>query len=378
MIICFDCSRESREHLDNLISKGSYKDYSEVIEVAIRNLAVLHTEVEFRGPIALDLGNEESTQPLVTHSYGGKPSTKASSIDRAGADMLIMRKAIPALFALQHPDLAPPVTAQSPAWNEEGTKSYWLPDWIFGQYNRFLPAKASCRALANLITEKGIGVELEEARGIISHRVPDLGDILQAHDDEYSISRDDAISTAFPTSGPGVEKSKLRYANQFIASVDTDRNLSGMLYAFRFVNWIDGNSKIGLTKHGWEFSRLRNAFLEGYQQFPEQKFSSEEIEFLVGHITAHVPAELHAYMAIFSAIVSGYDTPNLLDEALIGGLDRKLRGEVSHSFLSTQRSGAVARMIDLGLISRKRKGKFVRYVITNMGRELMDELNLGD
>ena len=45
MIVCFNCSPETKEKLDSLIKSGQYNDYSEAITLAIANLAVLQEEV---------------------------------------------------------------------------------------------------------------------------------------------------------------------------------------------------------------------------------------------------------------------------------------------------------------------------------------------
>ena len=47
--------------------------------------------------------------------------------------------------------------------------------------------------------------------------------------------------------------------------------------------------------------------------------------------------------------------------------------DLSQSFLASQRSGAVSRMSDLGLIERRREGVRVFYAVTDDGRAFLRE-----
>jgi len=366
MIICFDCSPETKNYLDNLLSEGNYNDYGEIIDVAIRNLAVLHAEIEDQGTIFIDLNDSSIQRALHLLNASSLGSSASSHIKKAPHFSSMDQQGVPNLFGLRPPNFTAPLIVQSPLSHDGETDNPGLPDWIFGQYNRFLPSKVSCRGLANLIAEREGGIPLADAIAQIPKQATNLGDFLRFHDKKHSLSRDQSLSIAFPTSGPGVAKSELRFGNQFIASVDKAGNLSGMLFEFKFINWVnDKRYKIALTGQGWLFSQLMNPFLEGKQEFPNQKFSREEVEFLIKHIRANVQIEIHSYQTILSAIRDGYDTPSRLDNILISNLTGSQKKKYSKSFLSSQRSGAISRMIDLGLIQRVREGKYVRYKITD-------------
>ena len=45
MIICFDCTSDTKQQLDSLVVDGKYADYSEAIRVAIANQTLLHRKV---------------------------------------------------------------------------------------------------------------------------------------------------------------------------------------------------------------------------------------------------------------------------------------------------------------------------------------------
>jgi len=368
MIICFECTPETKEYLDSILRDGNYKDYGEIITVAIHNLSVFHAEVRDQGSIVLDL------TALNIKRAQGKMKTSPLPIDTAAGHFVSSRlsyRAIPQIFRLRPVDSIAPPLAPSPLVKDVVEEDLGLHNWVFGQYNRFLPAKVSCRALANLMSERNAGIPLPELRAHIPEEATKLGDYLKLHDKENSFSRDQSLAIAFPSSSPNVDKSKLRFANQFIAAVDKSGNLSGMLYRFKFINWLDPNqSQIALTEEGWHFSQLMNPILEAKQQSPDQKFSDEEIAYLIKHIATNIPIEISSYRSILSAIKDGNDTPSLLDEVLARGLPAALKGKYSQSFLSSQRSGAVSRMIDLGLIRRIRKGKYIRYRVADIPGEI--------
>src|SRR6058998_2415291 len=59
VIICFNCPSDIRKLLDALVKQGDYKDDSEAITTAIRNLAVLHAHLQ--GKTSLDIEPSLST-----------------------------------------------------------------------------------------------------------------------------------------------------------------------------------------------------------------------------------------------------------------------------------------------------------------------------
>src|SRR5262249_8999313 len=165
----------------------------------------------------------------------------------------------------------------------------------------------------------------------------------------------------------------LRYMNQFIVSVNSNGQLSGLLVGLKLANRLSGpKSPVGLTNPGWEFARLPNPILDDGSEGLDAKFSPDEVQFLLRHIRESVPAERSAYQKVLEAIESGNKAPESLDAALFV-LKSKDR-DVTPAFLSTQRSGAISRMSDLGLVVRERSGVRVEYAATDLGREFLSSL----
>jgi hypothetical protein len=375
MIICFKCSPETRRALDSLLQSGEYKDYSEVISFAIMNMAVLHDEVLKRGSVIIN-SNSELTSP--THNI---PVTMKEAAETTSQRELYRNPnpptelfVVPAVFSLEGLSESPPPLADLPDDIWARGQEIPLDRWIFGQHNKLLPAKASCRALANLLIDKPKGVLLEEAAQQIAAEAAILGDFLAYQDKENGITRDEALSTAFPSTGNDGEKSRLRYANQFVASVNRQGQVSGLLMDLKLVN---GRGRrrpyLMLTEIGWQFAVMPNPVLDDSQKMPTQKFSQNEREFLISHIAQSVPVEDFAYRTILTTIKGGTNTPETIDTTLQEHVPQDTERSLSKSFLSSQRSGAISRMADLGLVERVRDGVRVFYVVTDTGDEYLQK-----
>jgi len=119
-----------------------------------------------------------------------------------------------------------------------------------------------------------------------------------------------------------------------------------------------------LTEAGWKFASLYNPILDNKETGKSAKFSSEEIDYLIQHISKNVPVEDYAYRTIIKSILDGNQTPSSIDDALKGTVKVEKETKLTDSFLSSQRSGAISRMSDLDLMKRIRVGVTMKYEIT--------------
>jgi hypothetical protein len=248
-----------------------------------------------------------------------------------------------------------------------------LERWIFGQYNKLLPAKASCRALANLTARNEEGIPLQEAAEQISKEAVVLGQVLAHYDNQRGVTRGDALATAFPTSVKDhAEKSRSRYANHFVATMNKQGQVSGLLMDLKLMNYKEGKlHRLLLTEAGKKFALLPNPVLDGSEPYGSSRFSSEEVSFLLDHVLSSVPAEDFAYRSLLAAIRNGANSPNKLDQALHRYISAGKEGTLSKSFLASQRSGAISRMEDLRLVTRLREGVRVSYSNTDTGEHYL-------
>jgi hypothetical protein len=214
-----------------------------------------------------------------------------------------------------------------------------------------------------------------EAANKISYAACGLGDYLKALDDRLQARREDAFAAAFPSSTiEGGGESRLRFGNQFVANMRQDQ-LSGFPSALKIVA-IDTakEPRLSLTKAGADFALLQNPILDAPGTPATRKLSLEETEFLLAHIIRSVPEETSAYASILDAIQSGSNTPDAVDKCLRQRFDLPTEQAITKTFLTTQRTGAISRLVDLGLVAREKEGLRVTYIITQPGKDFRAQI----
>lgn len=348
--------------LDELLQSGSYRDYGEVIATAISNLSMLQSEIARRG--AIIIGDEVVRSPT-------PPCTPVPPVHETA---LVMPASVtpPSVMPqrlLRHgigEPAVPPAPLPEDVWVSGATIP--LDRWVFGQYNKLLPAKVSCRILAHLLKAEPRGVMLDEAARQIAADAGVLGGLLREYDEHQGADRDSALSVAFPAGDQ--EKSLTRYANQFVASVNKFGQVSGLLIDLKLINFVKAKDvRVLLTSVGWQLAALASPVLDAFPPVGPQKFSEEEITLFLGHIAGSVPAEDFAYRTIIAGIMAGAATPDQMDACLQKFVASDRQEKLSKSFLASQRSGTVSRMVDLGLLRRCRDGVKVSYVVTERGEQ---------
>ncbi len=375
-MICFRCTVETKEQLDHLLATGTYKDYGEVIAAAVRNQALMEQELAANGAIVISALSPVTRPPDVPNDRDKQESSvKPPPNSNPPAKQEASTPAIPPLFKQESlPEDLTTGLAGLPADMWSLGQAIPLDRWVLGQFNRLLPAKANARALIHLFQEQPGGLPIKETAERIAAEAAVLGDYLSFLDERTGIGRDDALSTAFPTTAGDADKARVRYANQFVAYQNTRGELSGLMVDLKFINVVARRKErvIVPTRVAWEFARLRNPVLDGTANGVAEKFSSEERSLLLRHIVSSVPVEAFAYRAILEAVQGGDNTPDTIDAALKKSYVTEDRaGKLSQSFLASQRSGAISRMSDLGLIERQREGVRVSYAMTEEGRAFL-------
>lgn len=326
----------------------------EVIQRAVReNRQVLHADVS-----PIPRSSEATPQP------GAPDASRHERLQVSGSQA---SRQIPSLFQLHgscpnDEDLLPIESTQT------DYKSLSPKDWLFGQWNRFLPAKATSRALLNIMCEQHSGIPVNDAAGKISYAACDLGDYLRMLDARHSRRREEAVSAAFPSTTSVGAESRLRYGNQFVGTIKQGK-LIGLPAALRFVGHDSAKDpNLRLTKAGVQFAVLQNPVLDTGAGGPADKFSNDEVHFLLQHIQSCVPEEVSAFVAIIDAISDGANTPDKIDAFLRSRFGFKDEIAMTATFLSTQRTGAISRLADLGLVHREKAGIRVTYTVTHPGK----------
>lgn len=391
MIVCFNCTAETKDALDRLVEIGSYRDYGEAIAAAVCNQLLMEKEVGEKGaiiigePRAPELAPREAAKEVQPPPKKVVPAIKSPAQRRVtaqandawngtvGPPKASTLATVPAMFRnVGLPEEPPAGLAELPADMWAPGQVVPLDRWVLGQENRLLPAKVNARALIRLFVESPKGLPIGQTAERIAAEAAVLGDYLSALDEARKVSRDDALATAFPTTAEDAEKGRARYANQFVVYQNGRGELSGLMVDLKLINVILQRKErlILPTRLAWEFARLRNPVLDG-QDGQSEKFSPEERSLLLRHIDSSVPVEAFAYRAILEAVQAGNNSPDTIDAALKTYVTEDRAEKLSQSFLASQRSGAVSRMSDLRLIERQREGVRVSYAVTADGRSFL-------
>jgi hypothetical protein len=358
IVICVEMSEKSKNELDELMVQGSYKSYSEAVTVAISNQLILHRQTAASGVVFVGTNTPSQDSNLNQTERVSIVATQKVPVS------------IPAVFSLSNAQNCQSEPARLPD-DVFSKNSRVTPDrWFFGQHNKLLPVKASCRGLAALLAERPLGVPIPEATSRLAKEAASLGDYLRQLDARSGAMREEALATAFPDTKEDSERSRLRYANQFIASLNAQTQLSGLLVDLKLVNLVRGKEPLLLlTEPGLHFAKLPNPIFDepiSSNSSQRPRFSDDETDFLISHIKEHVPVEDYAFRTILESLRADCNTPESLDERLEALLPAG-KNKISNAFVTTQRSGAIARMTDLDLVMRRREGVRVKYEATRRG-----------
>jgi hypothetical protein len=286
MVFCFNATPEARAALDALLASGEFRDNSEAISAALVNYNVIHQAVTKGGAANVETHVQEAKREDETH--------RGLMVSTSPTGSLAGLPAISGLFKLSTPPIndVSVIPAQAPATlplNAAPNK------WLWGQYNRYFPAKATCRALLHLLTDNPKGVLISEAVSKISHAACSVGDYLSALDVRQQRRREDSLMAAFPTSAITSGQSRLRYGNQFVGALKQGK-LIGLPSEIQLIACDSSKEpRLILTQNGAEFAALRNPILDSDGTLPTQLLSEEEISFLLNHLRKFVPEEVSAF-----------------------------------------------------------------------------------
>jgi hypothetical protein len=400
MIVCFNCTAATKDELDRLVEFGSYRDYGEAIAAAVRNQVLMEQEVREKGaliigvPAAAAEAPREAAQevrppesavrtkvaapppprPTTPRKKDSGPRAKSSRNGSVARPRPAVPATVPALFLQEgFPEDRPVGLAELPTDMWAPGQVVPLDRWVLGQQNRLLPAKVNARALIRLFQDSPKGLPIAPTAERLAAEAAVLGDYLAALDEARKVSRDAALATAFPTTAEDADKGRVRYANQFVVYQNSRGELSGLMVDLKLVNVVPQRKErlIVPTRIAWEFARLPNPVLDGEIDGQTEKFTAEERSLLLRHIATSAPVEAFAYCAVLKAVRDGNNTPEKIDAALKVYVAEDRVEKLSQSFLASQRSGAVSRMSDLGLVERQREGVRVSYAVTEEGQAFL-------
>ena len=341
-----DIPKNLLDEIRKVLEKGEYNNINELIITAIENQLTL----EAGEIIQEDLFTKTVKKPkYMPREAPEKEAEKDYSKWLAIRSISnIKTLPLPEIRDLAHPDI-----------NYQNA-------WLWGQINRIFPIKVGLRILANMQQQKGDFILLRDFNKQAAEIARGFGRQLEKIDNQLNRRRDERVSTALPI-GENEEKAVSRYICHFLAVKRPIGYLDGAMVRLKFVNIQSRNEKedfIGLTKVGLEFAKLRNHVLDENLQ-SEKTLSDEEADFYLTHIRNQVPEESNPIKTILHIIKNGASTITEIDREI-----KKIKPGWTDVVITTQRSGALGRMNELGLLEKNKRGVKVTYRISEKGKNI--------
>ncbi len=340
-IIC-DLRDEQIKKISQLIEKGRFTDIDSFMQVSVDNQLKLESE-------------EKADWSLMIKEFNSR-KTKTEKVENKYEELKV----------IQNKNLIP---VDSPGFNAINTfEAETEADlWIWGQINKILPIKFISRLLFNKIPngEKYISLkDFTEETCILAEK---YGHFLMKKDLTKGKKRDERLSAAFPI-GKKREKAFSRFSSHFIGQKRTDSLLSGALVNLKFANIKGGYGEelIGISRPGIEFSKIENPVIDN-RSF-DRSLNEEEVRFYLDHVNNNVLGEAKSMRIVLKFLANGIKNR----EEINSELKKKVPKRWSDKVINTQRAGLMARMYELGLINKKKKGIYVEYLISDRGKYFLD------
>lgn len=235
--------------------------------------------------------------------------------------------------------------------------------WMWGLVNRILPIKVAARTLL----EMSGPVPLETGKARAADAAAMLAVSLRARG-AGSASRDESLLIGLPSRDP-LFRAKQRYADHFVGRIDGSGRLWGALFELGLAGAEQGKQAlISLTEQGRQFAALANPILDEGSLL--RTLSDEEMSFYNEQVVPEVPRERDCFLAVLEALAE-----NSLRVAELDGLAARVLGNAtSADSASSQKTAAIGRLRELGLLSRKSSGRDVSFIISDRGRRYLDIL----
>jgi len=239
---------------------------------------------------------------------------------------------------------------------------------LSGQYNRLFPVKIVLRVAANLIKNRDERRKLGEEEFVYdSLELADLREEclkaatyakarFQWIDERSQTEFGERLSVGLPDfSGKKAKKQKERFVSQFVGSVK--KKGKGLPFELGLLA-INADGDVEFTDWGVHFMLLENPIIDQNDTNAWKSgdsFSRKEKVFLVNMIEKFNPIEFEFMKKIMQWIDDGEDRPKKLDELV------SIETDSNATEASLLRSGMTARMLELGLIRREKKGREVKF-----------------
>jgi len=345
-----DLPKKLLEKIRGIIDNGEYEGINEFIITALENQITLEgSEI-----VEEDLFSSTLKMPKIL------PPQQVQKRDQKQIFRWVAQPDNSKIMVYPTPDLK--------SLNWENTDYNQL--WLWGQINRLFTVKVGLRILAHMQQSENNYIPLSKFKTEASEIAREIGLQLNQIDRQLNRKRDSQVSTGLPI-GPDKKKSELRYKSHFLASIRTDKVLDGAMARLKFVNIKETENEdylIGMTKEGLEFTLKQNPILD-VNINSERTLSDDEIEYYLNHIKENVPDELNPIQNILTIVKNGAKSADEIDAEI-----KTIKPNWSETSVTTNRSGALSRMTELGLLKKTKKGIYVTYSLSDKGNYFLESL----
>ena len=341
----------------DLVERGEYRDIQQVLEVALRNHLQLERQFQRSNSRTAETAGPRLKSPNAaawSFAAGGTNLQNSSTVSPSEWDVVM------APFRLFS-------GARSPA--ASATESRPVNERMYSLVNRLLPLKLITRWLEARASTIGHWPGTADTQEEMAAPMEEVGSALARLDATAARKRDDQLATSLPRiENP---KSRERFLTQFLARFTDAGEISpGGVIQFALVAL--KNDQFVLTEKGQEFSRLANPLIDTAETDIADTLTAAERTLLIGQIKEYMPSEAAHLNALLRSVLDGAMTPERVIEALMG----QFAADSTEAGFRSYVSGVVARAIDLRLLHREWKGRFVHYSVTDSGRSTIDSLKI--
>lgn len=369
-VIAVSLSQKTYTDIMALVAKGAYSAPEQFLEIAAFNQLALErglTPEELVKGIyrPVDVAENGQADLFVNRPAGprarravriGEPEnrTVTTAVERRLRIELLDNEITAALSRFSRPGDTSALLPGDAAPNAGSNR-------IWGQVNRLFPLKAACRWIINA----AVNGQWPDLHSVMERLAPDasvLGSLLEKRDTEAGRKRDEMLGTGLPRKGN--LQSSDRYLTQFIARLTR----SNMLYPGAISDYglaCVSREKVMLTASGVNLALLQNPILDGDNA--TSTLSEEERSFLLQHISDHVPSEKNDFRAVLEAIKDGSSTPT----RLMNAARSHFPAEWTDVVFRTHVYGVLARLSELGMITKHWQGRMVDYQVADSAIPIM-------
>lgn len=367
---------ETKSRIKAIVSDGKgYESIDEFVQRAIINLIALEESESSQTTVIRAV--EPAVAKQTRASLGAITPRGLASIQtrpRERSERVSSKPVVqldPSLLSM--PAAVPPRVSLPTLDSGSTTRPLW------GQMNRFAPAKVSLRILANVLARaKTEWADLKVVTAAVGEQAPLIKEMLHNKDKADARKRGEGFYAAFPKDQ---RPSLQRFASQYVGYLaKMSGEPQGLLAEMSLVNIRkspDGIVEIGLTEPGYQFSAMASPLIDIVllQGKPAAfALSLEEARFLFAHLEKFRPGELEFLKYVARRIGEGSSTPTALLTAVDDYFKQNPRGmTITDAVLGTMRTGAVSKLVELGIIAINKDGAKSTYQVTQYSKGILGD-----